>query len=223
MVISIIVGAVSAIVSSVSSIGPAVSSFCASVLPKIIPVIEQAGSVIKVIANCFFGLQGVFLPGEDVENIGDRAIQAAQKGVGPEKFESYNQYMDAIRQFELDPEKSEKLSGAEKIAAGLAVSTVALEKKLDVPDGSLGAIWILAASNPDYFNGDRLSSLIKAGGNVLNAISYFEGKLEPSEAVATRNTLMEAERILSPDKPDTIIYSELSAAKDSLEKFNNQS
>lgn len=210
----------SAIVSTVSSIGSSVSGFCASVLPKITPALESIGGTIAKIANSIMHLFGIIKPDENVEEIGDRAIQAGQSGIKPEKFDSFDEYMDEIRNFKLDPEKSAQMSTVEKMAAGMAVGTVGLEKKLDVPEGSIGPLWLLAASNPAYFTADRLVNIIKGGGDISTVVRFFEGELGPADAVDTRQTLMGLERELSPGKSDEVIYAELNDAKDAVRKLD---
>ncbi len=223
MVLGILLSIGSAVVSAVSSIGSAVSSFCATVLPKIAPTLGQIAEVIKSIANTVLTVLDIFKPGEDVEEMGDRALQAAEQGIKPEKFSSYDEYLDEIRNFQLDPRKSESMGSAEKIGAGLAVGTVGLEKKFDAPEGSLGPIWTLAASNPGYFNAERLVSIVQGGKSVTDVMRYFEGKLGSDDAINTRDTLMDLERQRSPEKTDAAIYADLKAAGSTLRDFERQS
>lgn len=223
MVFGILLSIGSAVVNAVSSIGSAVSSFCATVLPKIAPTLGQIAEVIKSIANTVLTVLDIFKPSEDVEEMGDRALQAAEQGIKPEKFSSYDEYLDEIRNFQLDPRKSEDLSSAEKIGAGLAVGTVGLEKKFDAPEGSLGPIWTLAASNPGYFNAERLVSIVQSGKSVTDVMRYFEGKLGSDDAINTRDTLMDLERQRSPEKTDAAIYADLKAAGNTLRDFERQS
>lgn len=203
----------SAISSTVSSIGSAVSSFCTSVLPRITSTLESIGSVIGGIANAVLKIFGVFEEDDDVEDMGDRAIQAGEAGIKPENFDTYDEYMAEIRNFKLDPERSAELSSVEKLAAGLGIGAVGLEKKLDAPEGSMGVLWLLAASNPAFFTADRLVHLVKSGADLLQVASFFDGKLGPADAVSTRQTLMGVERDFSPGKSDEAIYAELNAAK----------
>lgn len=223
MVFGIIASIGSAIVSAVSSIGPAVSSFCTTVLPRIVPVLEQVGQVVKAIANVVLSVLTIFKPGEDVEDMGDRALQAAEQGIKPDKFDTFDEYMAEIRNFRLDPEKSSSLSSIEKLAAGLAIGATGMEKKFDAPEGSLGPIWLLAASNPAYFTAERLINIAQSGGHVVDILRYFEGKLGPADAVKARDVLMGLEHQRSPDKADATLYAELNTARDAVMKLDNQS
>lgn len=223
MVFGIIASIGSAVVSAVSSIGPAVSSFCATVLPKIAPLLNQVGEIVKTVANVVLSVLGIFKSGEDVEDMGDRALQAAEQGIKPEKYDTFDEYMAEIRNFQLDPEKSSNHSGAEKIAAGLAIGAIGMEKKFNAPEGSLGSIWLLAASNPAYFTAERLIDIAKSGSNVVSILRYFEGKLGPADAVSARETLVGMEKQRFPEKNKEAILTELNMAKDAVRNLDNQS
>jgi hypothetical protein len=211
----------SSVVSAVSSIGSTVASFCTSVLPKVIPTLGGPfGGIFLGVANALLTALGVFEPDEDVEKIGDRAIQAKDAGITPEKFDTYGEYMEEIRNFKLDPEKSAQMQSEVKIGAGLAIGTVGLEKKFDVPEGSIGPLWILAASDPKYFTAERLENILKGGGDMGTVVRFFEGKLGPADALDTRQTLMGLERALSPNKSDEVIYAEINLAKDEVRKLD---
>lgn len=222
MVFGILATVSSAIVSAVNSIGPAVSSFCTTVLPRILPVLEQVGQAVKAIANVVLSVLEIFKPGEDVEDMGDRALQAAEQGIKPEKFDTFDEYLEEIRNFPLDSEKSSNLSSAEKMAAGLAIGATGMEKKFDAPEGSLGPIWLLAASNPTYFTAERLINIAQSGSTVVDILRYFEGKLGPADAVNARGILMGLERQHSPSKTDATLYAELNTARDAVMKLSNQ-
>ena len=55
---------------------------------------------------------------QSVEDLGDKAIQAADEGIVPENYESYEQYLHDVENFELDLEKSASIKQEEKIAKG---------------------------------------------------------------------------------------------------------
>jgi hypothetical protein len=223
MVFGIIASIGSAVASAVSSLGPAVATFCTNVVPRIVPLLGQVGQILKTVANVVFTVLEIFEPGDDVEDIGDRAMQAAGQGIKPEKFDSFDEYMAEIRNFQLDPDKSAAATSAEKMMAGLAVGTAGMEKKFDAPEGSLGPIWLMAASNPGYFTADRLISILQTGSYVVNILRYFEGKLGPADAVEARDTMMDLDRKRSPDKTDATLYEEIDAARQTVAKADTQS
>jgi hypothetical protein len=223
MVFGILTSIGSAVISAVSKIGPAVSTFCTTVLPRILPALEEIGQAVKTVANGVLSVLGVFKPGEDVEDVGERALQAGERGIKPEQFDTFDEYMAEIRNFPLDPEKSANRSSVEKISAGLAIGAAGIEKKLGAPEGSLGTLWLLVASNPTYFTAERLIDIAQSGGSVMSVLRYFAGKLGPADAVQARDLLMDLERRRSPEKSGETIFSELSAAREAAIKFGNAS
>ncbi len=175
----------SAVSSVVSTLGSAVSSFASTVAPVLGAIFET----IKPIAERVFGYAGIFLqlvgiltPKERVDVIGERALQAAEKDINIDKFDKFDDYMNALRKFELDPEVAAQRSTAEKLVAGLAVSTVGVEDKFNAERGSLNGLWTLLIANPGYFSPERLQSLVSTGRLLGDIQAYLEGRLSGGDA-----------------------------------------
>lgn len=184
--ISSAIGAVcSGISSVVSGIGSAVSSFATSVgglIGGIISAVPAIAGRIASFATTFLQAIGILKPKEDVEDMGERALQAKEAGITMDKFDNFDDYMDELRNFEVDPDKSAKRPRAEKIVAGLGVGTVGVENKFDMERGSFNSAWLLPISNPDYFTPDRMAQLTSTGrfqgGDVF---AYLENKLSAGD------------------------------------------
>jgi len=183
----------SAISSSVSAISSAFHTFASvsTVLGNILENMPTLGGFLEKVAEAVLQALGITQPEEKVEDLGDRAFQAAGKDITPEKFENFDEYMKALREFELDPEASQNRSSAEKVVAGLAVGTMGLEKKFNTEPGSLDGLWLLPLANPDYFTPERIQSIVttapRLGGNDVQ--QYLEGKLSGHESTAFENSL----------------------------------
>ncbi|WP_417534322.1 hypothetical protein [Marinobacterium stanieri] len=175
----------SAISSAVSSIGSALSSFASGVGTVIGGVIETLAPVAKTIgkfANAFLqGLQ-ILKQNEIVEDLGDRALQAADEGITMDMFEDFDSYMDALRNFEPDAEKSKKYSLGTKMVAGLGVGTKGVEEKFNAEPGSLDAMWLLPMANPEYFTPVRMQELVSAGRLGSDTFAYLEKRLTGGES-----------------------------------------
>lgn len=219
--IPIIAAAFSAVVSAVSSIGPAVAGFCTNVLPKIAPLLETGLEILKVvskIANIVSQVLGIFKPNESVEDVGDRAIQAAAQGVTPDLYETHADYMEALRDFKLDPDKSLELKEEQKIAAGLAVAGRGLDEKMGTVEGTAGSLFWLAAARPDYFSADKLTQILKTGQDITSIVEYFEGKLGGGESLEVEDKLVELDKGMSPEKDEQSIRAQIYAAADAVQK-----
>jgi hypothetical protein len=221
MVFPIIAAAFSAVTTAVASIGPAVAGFCTNVLPKIVPLLEKGLEILKFVANIANTIStvfGIFNEKETVEDIGDRALQAAEQGITPDEFEDHAGYMDALRNFELDNEKSEKLSPTEKIVSGLAVAGRGLDEKFGTPEGTMGNLWLLAGAKPDYFNAEKLTQLLKTGQDIMSVVDYFEGTLGGGESLEVEDKLVALDKAQSPDQEEKSIRSHIYAAAEAVQK-----
>ena len=217
-----IAAAFSAVVSFVSSIGPAVAGFCTNVLPKILPLLEKGIQVfgeVEKVANTVTQVLGIFNDNETTENIGDRAIQAAEKGIKPDQFGSHAFYMNALREFKLDPEKNaaENMT-IPKIASGLAVAGRGLDEKFGTPEGTMSNLWWLTAIKPEYFDANKLTQFAKTGQDVTSIFNYFEGKLGTGASLRVEDKLVELDKISAPDQDEKSIRSKIYAAAEAVQK-----
>jgi hypothetical protein len=175
----------SAISSAVGSIGGALSSFAATMAPMlgtVLDAIKPIADSIGRFANIFLQGLGIFKPDERVEDMGERALQAAEKGITMEKFDNFERYVDALRQFDLDPEKAATRTEAEKIVAGLGIGTVGVEDKFNAERGSLNGLWLLPLANPGYFTPERMQGLVAAGRLGGDIYAYLEKRLSGTES-----------------------------------------
>lgn len=220
MVFPIIAAAFSAVVAAVSTIGPAVAGFCANVLPKLGPLLAQGLEALKVvgqIANTVAQIMGIFKEGESAEDMGDRAMQAAEQGITPDQFDDHAEYVDKLRNFELDEEKSAKTSPVQKIVSGLAVASAGLDDKLNLPEGTAGGLWVLAGAKPDYFNADRLSQFLKTGQDIRSIIDYFEGKMGGAESLDVEDELVALDKSTAPEQDEKSIRAQIYGAADTVQ------
>lgn len=175
----------SAISSACSAIGGALSSFSSSVAPMlgaITTVLSVVGEALGKFAQGFLQGLGILKENERPEDFGDRAIQASHKGITIEKFENFEDYMNALRDFKPDIELSKKTSYAEKLVAGLGLGTVGVEDKFGLDRGSLNGMWFLPMTNPEYFTVDKMIDLVSAGRLGGDPFAYLEKRLNGADA-----------------------------------------
>lgn len=175
----------SAISTTVKSIGITVASYASTIAPIIgaaINALPKIGAVIANVAQGVLQAFGIIKPNEKIEEMGERALQAAQDGITPEKFDDFEEYIEELRNYPLDTEIANKRSSAEKIVSGVAIGTVGLEKILDLKSGEINSIWLLPLANADYFNADKLVNLLEKGQINSDIGKYLENDLNASEA-----------------------------------------
>lgn len=180
------IGFFSSVAATVSSIGASVASFATSMataiaslpLPTIMECIESIVKCAEIVMRAF----GVLQPNEQVEDLGERALQAKEQGITLDQFDDFEDYMDKLRNFELDPDKAAKRNPLEKQLAGLGVGTAGLEHKLNVGRGELNGVWLLPMVNPQYFTPERMQSLLTAGQLGGDILGYLEDRLSVGES-----------------------------------------
>lgn len=209
--------AISSCFSAASSlVGSVVSSFANTILPKIA---DALGGPIGSIAKAIYQAFQVFKEDDTVEDIGDRAIQASEKGITLEGFADYESYMDKLRSFELDPEKSKETSFEKKMATGLFIGSLGVDKKLGMAEGTTQQILPLIASNPDFFNANRITNWLKGAISVISIVDYFTGSLKsPTERASTLDNIISMERETNPEKDRETVFQEVSGVAQELKK-----
>ena len=180
----------SAVCNTVSAIGSAVSSFANSIKPVLGPLLSTIAHLVthpavKAIgnfANALLHALAIFQPQETVQDMGERALQAAEQGVTLEKFDKFDEYMDALRNFDLNPELSDKYTSVEKFVAGLGIATVGIEDKFNAERGSLNDVWLLPLTNSEYFTPERIKDLLENGKQIGDVNAYLEKRMSGEEA-----------------------------------------
>jgi len=178
----------------VSKIGSSVAAFANDIKPTLGPLLATLAQVVPhpvvkalaTFANALLHVLAIFKPDETVDDMGERAMQAAEDGITPDKFENFDEYMAELRSFELDPEVAEKRSKVEKITAGLGIATAGIEDKFNLATGSLNHLWLLPVSNSEYFTPDRVKSLLENGKLIGDISAYLEKRMSGEEASAFR-------------------------------------
>lgn len=208
----------SAFSSACSALGSALSSFATSIASTLGSVISSLGPVAEALgkfANAFLQGMGILRPNETTEDMGDRALQAAEKGITPEKFQNFEAYMSELRNFDIDPERSIKRSSAEKLVAGIGIGTVGMEDKFNLDRGSLNSMWLLPITNADYFTPARMETLLTSGRLGGDVFAYLEKRLSGSENQAF-------EKQLDIDGNTDILYEALDSAREKWAELAKQ-
>ena len=179
-----------AISTTCSKIGSAVVGFAQKVAPVIAQVVDAfkpVADALGKIAGAFLQNMGILQPGQSVEDLGERALQASERGITTDKFDNFDDYLSALRNFELDPNKEHK--AIERLISGLAIGTWGTELKLNAAPGSLGSMWLLPMANSEYFTADRLLGLVMAGALRGDMQAYLEKRLSGADASEMREKL----------------------------------
>ncbi|OBU15782.1 hypothetical protein CTM88_13665 [Photobacterium aquimaris] len=214
----------SAAVSVCGSIGRSVGNIVSNIAPKLMMVVGPTNKLntLLAVADAVIQMYSILKPDEKIQDIGDKAIQASEEGISMDKFDDFDEYMASLRNFEIDPERSEKTDELTKQLTGIAVVTQGLAEKLNIDGVALGNVWTLPALNPQVFTPERIKVILDNTSNISNVVRYFENSLSPQIAYNVEKELVAAEKQLSPDRSDEKIYKLLDSTCDDIEKKSEQ-
>ena len=198
------------VINSVATHAPAISGVLKALsvviphpyLKMALPIIDAALVVIGLLAT-----------GETTEEIGERALHAKEANISPSDFFSYDEYMEEIRAFELDPEKSNNFNFGEKVAAGMSIQAWGMEEKFGEHSSELLSLIITDAPNLNkgegYFTESRVDSILQSIDNISNVVNFFKAKLDPDTRGEIESSLVDIEKSLNPDMSIEDIYNQL--------------
>lgn len=144
---------------------------------------------------------------ESITDIGDKVIQAEEAGIICEDFETYEEYIAAIENFDIDLDKSKTIDDKDKLIRGLEMIVTGIENKFnDIPIFELA--FIIPISVPMFATNIYLKVLIEIIKNnpdvVIPLVKYLSDKPAKDEEISLAfNTLtkiiMEADHGISEE------------------------
>lgn len=202
--------------STVSGIGSALSSAANYLGTGLSTALTMSGGLLGAVSNIASNLLqnlGLFEKSERTEDMGDRALQAEAQGITPQNFDNFSEYIDNLRSFELDAQKSNEITTDQKNFKGLEVAGRALEDKYNAPEGSMASAWALASQNPDFFTSQRFETLLGSSMDFTAIADYFSGKIDAANQLDIENSIIKADLAANPSKDEIECREEIYAAK----------
>ena len=177
------------------------------ILKEFIAIISKAGDLLKLVANILTGIckeLGIIQPETDEVELGDRAIQAEQEGIKPENYDTYQEYVKAINEFEIDPEKSKQILPEEKLAKALEIEAILLVAN-NKPE--VVSFLELVANHKDYFTDIKCKELgkllVTAAGDVINISDVVNGREKSFDKIdSAYDALAKIEKQIDPNITD---------------------
>ena len=182
--------------------------FLVSAVSSIVTAIKAIVPVLRAVANVVMSIcqtLGLIKPEEKVEDLGDKAIQAGDEGIRPENYANYQDYVKAVQDFQVDPEKSKRITPEEKMAKALEVQADLLAEK--APELGVEDYLNLIANHMDYFTPERSTELGKLllteSGAVVNVAEVMNGtEKNPDKISEAYDTLAKVEKQVDPTISD---------------------
>ena len=145
---------------------------------------------------------GLIEPETDVEDLGDKAIQS---DLNPDDFDCYEEYLKAVEDYKLDPEKSKMSTEEKKIQKGIELTVgVMIDKYQEFP---MGEFINMIGHNQSFFTESKMGELaivIKTDGqSISDILHYVDGTEKNSTKIqGTVDTLLEIEKNTNPGLSD---------------------
>lgn len=138
----------------------------------------------------------------DVEDLGDKAIQSDLK---PDDFDCYEEYLKAVEDYKLDPEKSKLSTEEKKIQKGIELTVGVMIDKYQ--DFSMDKFINMIGHNQNFFTEAKMGELAKViktdGQSITDILHYVDGTEKNSTKIqGTVDTLLEIEKNTNPGISD---------------------
>lgn len=186
---------------------------------KALAVAGLAVEGLKNVASAIMGLVkalGIVNPEHRVEELGDRAMQAEEKGMKPEGYPDYEAWVRAIEEDDwgYDPEKNKEMDVEKKVLKGVEVSSAAAIEHF--PDISMQAFLCLAGKNPELFSVERMDAIgmlaVSDPDSFEQIVNFVTGAEKDHESIdAAVSTLMELEQSFQPDLTENEAYAKVAS------------
>ena len=177
-------------------------------------ICEAVSKLVQAIGKAL----GLIKEDEKPEDLGDKALQAEEQGITPDKFKSYEEYANRIQNFELDPEKSKNYSTEDKMKKAMEVYSKLIAEKYPETAVDLDKLATLEHKNPGYLTDARIDQISKMLKDDLKLIGDIERYLSGSETDTvdiskTIDKMVNIEKGANPGMSDAEAYRAVAGLK----------
>ncbi|MCB5271887.1 MAG: hypothetical protein LHW56_08590 [Candidatus Cloacimonetes bacterium] len=186
-----IVEAVISILPTLEKMGPMLSEL------KLDKVLEAIAKIIQTVAEIL---------GCGHANIEELGAKAEQSGLNPDDFETYDDYMKALYEFQLDPAKMDEIPLEVRLARGISVVLQRIEDLFPVGVEDL-LPELVGKKRADFFTPVRIAALLdsfaQADLAMRDMIKYFDSGLGVSASLRVEDAMVNAEKQLKENAGKT--------------------
>ncbi len=184
-----------------SFLKPAVQAVC-SILPtlgKLGPTLSEL-KLDKVLTTIVNILETVAeLLGFAPVNFEELGAKAERSGLNPNEFETYDEYMQALKEFQLKPGEVEAIPLEVRLARGISVVLQHIDDRFPVVLEDL-LPELIANNRGDFFSPARIAALLdsfsQADLAMRDMLKYFDNELGVSDSIRVEDAMLEAEKKL---------------------------
>jgi hypothetical protein len=151
---------------------------------------------------------------QNIDNLGERALQAAGTGLTPEKFSNFSEYMQELQNFKLDPDVEKDRDPLTKQMAGIGIGVLGIADKMQVSNDSTLKALLLSTLDGQYFSTAKTIEILKQGSPfVQDIIDYFGRRLDGKESGKVEDTMAKIDHDLEPESTPQETYDKLDALR----------
>lgn len=202
-----------------SGITSVLSIVSTKLMPLLIKVVGVSLEKFSSALENFFKELGLIEPEDHVAEIGDKALQSERDELHPikiENFDSHEKYLAALKEYEVDPEKSVLIPKDDKLHKAIEILLCMAIAKYGQPMSDFSQIVV---SHPDFYSkAGRLyefASLIRGEPKTFeDIVNYIENKNMSTEKNDDAfDKLVEMEKKINPNASDSEIWTIVSNMK----------
>ncbi|MBR3458310.1 MAG: hypothetical protein IKH16_09195 [Selenomonadaceae bacterium] len=157
----------------------------AKLMPTLVKIVGTELVTFAKALEAFFRVLGLLKPDEQVEEIGDKALQAEKDEVSPiqvKDFDSHEKYLEKLAEYEADSEKSALTTQDAKLQKGLEIM---MGLAIEIFGGKMSELYPIFLKNPAFYSVDgRLEGIahaVQSDKEILQDIAgYISGKSSDS-------------------------------------------
>ena len=171
--------------------------------------------VIAEVVNTIGNLLKILPDNADPEKHGEKVLAAADAGITPDGFSSFEEYSNTIKAFEVNPDIKGKWSKEEKIAASAGVVAKGLTEFKGFSKDSALSLMMLVAQKSDFFTPERVASLLDKTKDFQIINDYVTNELDHFDRKDVETLLLKNEQSLIPDTSPEVFAEKLRHLRDS--------
>lgn len=183
-----VVEAVVSILPTLEKMGPMLSELkLDKVLTAIVKIVEAVAELLG------------FAPA----NLEELGAKAECSGLNPNNFETYDDYVKALKEFQLDPGEMEKIPVEVRLARGIAVALLQIEEQFPVGIEDLLPL-LIANQHGNFFTPTRIAALLNSFAQadlaIRDMVKYFDNQLGVSASIRVEDAMLNAEKQLKENE-----------------------
>ena len=184
------------IFSVVSSVLPNLGSVLGNALKVGIQVLNAVSKGLTAFGNAL----GLFET-DDPEKLGTKRILAEEEGIEPENYDTYDEYLKAVDEFEIDEERAAEIPTEDKLVKAAQHVVEAIDYKY--PEANVVDVAEGMVANPEFYEDDRFAGLAELVGNNPEKLAVIgkllNGELEGDEFYDAIDMIVSAEQTRHPE------------------------